>query len=98
MCDALPLTPPPRRTSTTADPPPPLTPPLPAGDVSVCDAATRTLWQLVKDNKRLLSPSKDALGLAGTQVWLLGDWGGRVFIGGGREARDKFGGAGGFCM
>lgn len=39
-----------------------------SGDTATCDAATRTLWLLVKDNKRLLSPSKDALGLPGTQV------------------------------
>jgi hypothetical protein len=54
-----------------------------AGELSVCDAGARTLWQLVKDNKRLLSPSKDALGLPGTQVrglkgggLCVGGWGG----------------------
>eukprot|EP00775_Hariotina_reticulata_P009367 gene9367-9530_t len=37
-------------------------------DLSTRDAAAHTLWLLVRDNKKLLSPAKDALGLPGTQL------------------------------
>jgi hypothetical protein len=44
-------------------------PPAPlADDLPSSDAAARTLWLLVKDNKRLLSPAKGALGVPGTQL------------------------------
>jgi hypothetical protein len=39
-----------------------------ADDLPSSDAAARTLWLLVKDNKRLLSPAKGALGVPGTQL------------------------------
>ncbi|KAF8058934.1 hypothetical protein HT031_005502 [Scenedesmus sp. PABB004] len=39
-----------------------------AGDLSASDAAARSLWLLVKDNKRLLAPGKDGLGVPGTSL------------------------------
>lgn len=39
-----------------------------AGDVAARDAAAHTLWQLVKDDRKLLSPQKDALGVAGVKL------------------------------
>jgi hypothetical protein len=47
---------------------PPVAKLVATGDMATCDSATRTLWLLVRDNKRLLSPSKDALGVPGTQL------------------------------
>lgn len=38
------------------------------GDLQTCDAAAHTAWLLVRDAKRMLSPAKDALGVAGTQL------------------------------
>ncbi len=32
------------------------------------DAAVRAAWLLVKDDRKLLSPAKDALGVAGTKL------------------------------
>ncbi|KAF6259892.1 armadillo-type protein [Scenedesmus sp. NREL 46B-D3] len=39
-----------------------------SGDLPSSDSAARTLWLLVKDNKRLLGPAKGALGVPGTQL------------------------------
>lgn len=41
---------------------------VPAGDLASSDASTRTLWLMVKDNRKLLSPSKDALGVEGVKL------------------------------
>uniref|UniRef100_A0A383V8G1 UNC-45/Cro1/She4 central domain-containing protein n=1 Tax=Tetradesmus obliquus TaxID=3088 RepID=A0A383V8G1_TETOB len=41
---------------------------LVSADTASSDAAARTLWLLVKDNRRLLSPAKGALGTPGTQL------------------------------
>eukprot|EP00882_Tetradesmus_deserticola_P000747 GHRQ01000815.1.p1 GENE.GHRQ01000815.1~~GHRQ01000815.1.p1 ORF type:complete len:385 (+),score=179.94 GHRQ01000815.1:178-1332(+) len=41
---------------------------LNSGDLPSSDAAARTLWLLVKDNKRLLSPVKGALGVPGSTL------------------------------
>ncbi|GBF95151.1 hypothetical protein Rsub_07735 [Raphidocelis subcapitata] len=38
------------------------------GDLEARDTAVRLLWALVKDNRRLLSPEKGGLGLAGTRL------------------------------
>eukprot|EP00879_Flechtneria_rotunda_P003385 GHRR01003613.1.p1 GENE.GHRR01003613.1~~GHRR01003613.1.p1 ORF type:complete len:380 (+),score=142.31 GHRR01003613.1:163-1302(+) len=38
------------------------------GDLAITDAAARTLWLLVKDNRKLLNPDKDALGVAGSKL------------------------------
>jgi hypothetical protein len=40
----------------------------PPEDLSTRDATAHTLWLLVRENKKLLAPSKDALGLPGTQL------------------------------
>lgn len=41
---------------------------LVSGELAAADAAARSLWLLVRDNKKLLSPAKDALGLPGTKL------------------------------
>lgn len=57
----------------TPHPPMHLTRPLtrfktPAGDLQTKDAAAHTAWMLVKDDRRLLSPAKDALGVPGIKL------------------------------
>jgi len=41
---------------------------LVSGDTPTQDAATHLLWLLVKDNRKMLNPAKDALGVTGTQL------------------------------
>lgn len=40
----------------------------PADDISASDAAARALWVLVKDSRKLLNPSYDALGVDGVKL------------------------------
>eukprot|EP00878_Enallax_costatus_P012657 GHUV01013221.1.p2 GENE.GHUV01013221.1~~GHUV01013221.1.p2 ORF type:complete len:185 (+),score=96.29 GHUV01013221.1:328-882(+) len=41
---------------------------LTTDDISASDAAARALWVLVKDDRKLLSPGRDALGIEGVKL------------------------------